>query len=389
MKLYHAIVVGAGLAGLQCTRLLAGHGLEVALVDRKQSLAEGVHTTGIFVRRSLEDFALPAAHMGPAIRDVTIYSPSRRTVELRSPHEEFRIGRMGPLYERLLKDCRAAGADWLAGTSFVSASENRLGSTVRLRGASGEFELQTRMIVGADGTNSRVARELGLSENRRWIVGYEEVYHRETPTGEPRLHCFFDRNYAPGYIAWVADDGQGLHLGVGGYGRKFQPPAALDRFRDSVADLIPLDRATLIERRGGRIPVGSVLPRLACRRGLLLGDAAGAVSPLTAGGLDPCLRLSELAAKTVHAFLNSGGDVSQLAAYDGRLFRKRYRARRALRAVYDLAASNVILELGFRALRSTAGQAVARRIFFGNGSFPTITAPEYRAARAKAVRTTT
>jgi len=296
---------------------------------------------------------------------------------------------MGPLYQRLLKDCRAAGADWLGGTSFVSASETELGSTVRLRGAEGEFELQTRMLVGADGTNSRVARELGLSENRRWIVGYEEVYHRETPTGEPRLHCFFDRNYAPGYIAWVADDGQGLHLGVGGYGRKFQPPAALDRFRDSLADLISLEGATLIERRGGRIPVGSVLPRLASRRGLLLGDAAGAVSPLTAGGLDPCLRLSELAAKTVHAFLKAGGDPAQLSAYDGRVFRKRYRARRALRAVYDLAGSNAILELGFRVLRSAAGQAIARRIFFGNGSFPTITAPEYRAARAKAVRTTT
>lgn len=389
MKLYDAIVVGAGLAGLQCTRLLAGHGLEVALVDRKHSLAEGVHTTGIFVRRSLEDFALPAAHMGPAIRDVTIYSPSRRTVQLQSPHEEFRIGRMGPLYQRLLKDCRAAGADWLGGTSFVSASETELGSIVRLRGAEGEFELQTRMLIGADGTNSRVARELGLSENRRWIVGYEEVYHRATPTGEPRLHCFFDRNYAPGYIAWVADDGQGLHLGVGGYGRKFQPPAALDRFRDSVADLISLEGASLVERRGGRIPIGSVLPRLANRRGLLLGDAAGAVSPLTAGGLDPCLRLSELAAKTVHAFLTSGGDPAQLAAYDGRVFRKRYRARRALRAVYDLAGSNAILELGFRVLRSAAGQAIARRIFFGNGSFPTITAPEFRAARAKAVRTTT
>lgn len=389
MKLYDAIVIGAGLAGLQCTRLLAGHGLEVALVDRKHSLTEGVHTTGIFVRRSLEDFALPAAHLGPAIRDVTIYSPCRRRVELRSQRDEFRIGRMGPLYERLLKDCRAAGAEWLGGTSFLGASETPLGSNVRLRGADGEFELQTRMLIGADGTNSRVARELGLSENRRWIVGFEEVYHRERPVGEPRLHCFFDRRFAPGYIAWVADDGQGLHIGVGGYGRKFQPPVALDQFRQSLAELIPLDSATLIERRGGRIPVGSVLPRLASRRGLLLGDAAGAVSPLTAGGLDPCLRLSELAAKTVHAFLKSGGDPAQLASYDGRMFRRHYRARRALRAVYDLAGSNAILELGFRVLRSSLGQSIARRIFFGNASFPTLSAPEYLPAAAKAVRTST
>ena len=55
MESFDVVVVGAGLAGLQCTRLLAGHGLRVALVDRKESLSESVHTTGIFVRRSLED----------------------------------------------------------------------------------------------------------------------------------------------------------------------------------------------------------------------------------------------------------------------------------------------------------------------------------------------
>jgi flavin-dependent dehydrogenase len=35
MEPYDVLVVGAGLAGLQCTRLLAGHGLRVLLVERK------------------------------------------------------------------------------------------------------------------------------------------------------------------------------------------------------------------------------------------------------------------------------------------------------------------------------------------------------------------
>ncbi len=73
------LIVGAGLAGLQCARLLAGHGLAVALADRKTSLAQSVHTTGIFVRRSLEDFSLPPAFLGPPIRQVTLYSPAQRS----------------------------------------------------------------------------------------------------------------------------------------------------------------------------------------------------------------------------------------------------------------------------------------------------------------------
>ncbi|REK19569.1 MAG: NAD(P)/FAD-dependent oxidoreductase [Planctomycetota bacterium] len=367
MESYDVVIVGAGLAGLQSARILAGHGLQVALVDRKPSLDVAVHTTGIFVRQSLEDFAIPSAHLGPAIRHVSIYSPAARRLDLESSQDEFRIGRMGPLYERLLKDCRAAGADWLPGTGFVGCEEEGSSTRVRLRIAGQSRSVTTRFLIGADGTNSRVARRLRLSENRRWIVGLEEVYEGRASGGPPRLHCFFDRRVAPGYIAWIADDGDTVHVGVGGYPQRFQPALALDRFRSTAREVVDLSGA-LIERRAGRIPVGGILPRLANSRGLLLGDAAGAVSPLTAGGLDPCLRLAELAATAAFRFLSSG-DVAELAAYDGRRLRKRYRARRMLRAIYDLAGSNVLLEAGCAALRTGPGRRLAERIFFGRGAF--------------------
>jgi len=384
---YDVLVIGAGLAGLQCTRLLAGHGLRVGLVDRKQSLVEAVHTTGIFVRRSLEDFALPTAHLGPAIRHVSIHSPGRRVLDMESDRDEFRIGRMGPLYERMLKDCRAAGADWLPATTFQESTPTPGGSLVRLRENGEERSASARFVIGADGTNSRVARSLALSENRRWIVGIEEVFEGTIGSG-PRLHVFFDRRVAPGYIAWIADDGTSLHVGVGGYPSKFQPAAALEQFRRSLAELVRWDALRLVERRGGRIPVGSVLPNIVNERGLLLGDAAGAVSPLTAGGLDPCLRLSELAAKTAYQFLASG-DPGQLSAYDGRQFRRRFRARRALRAVYDLAGTNLMLELGCAVLRSPPGRKLAQKIFFGHGSFPDVTKLAPRGGWAKLAGGTT
>ncbi len=365
-------VIGAGLAGLQCARLLAGHGLKVVLVDRKASLDQAVHTSGIFVRRSLEDFSLPPSCLGPPIRRVTLYSPARRALVLDSPHDEFRIAEMGTLYQRMLKDCQAAGAIWLGSTSFLGSTPVADGSLVNLQVGTEDETIHARYVVAADGSNSRVAGDLGLSQNRRWIVGLEEVFEGVPFDGPPQLHCFLDYRIAPGYIAWVAEDGRSVHVGVGGYRARFLPSPALDAFRATLGSIVDLRNSRLVERRGGRIPVGGILPHLANRRGVLVGDAAGAVSPLTAGGLDPCLRLSELAAKVIWQYLASG-DVAHLSAYDGAQFRSRFRWRRAMRSAFQFAGNNLVFEAGCALLRTPPGQHLARRVFFGRGSFPDLT----------------
>src|ERR687893_2784049 len=118
---FDVLVVGAGLAGLQCARLLGRAGRRVLLVDQKRTLGEAVHTTGIFVRRTLEDFALPEDCLGPAVRHVTLYSPARRPLELASEHDEFRVGRMQRLYLRLLAECRACGVVWSPETRYLAS----------------------------------------------------------------------------------------------------------------------------------------------------------------------------------------------------------------------------------------------------------------------------
>src|SRR2546430_5198007 len=177
-----------------------------------------------------------------------------------------------------------------------------------------------RFVVGADGPRSAVARELGLDRNREFLVGLEEVSSGQTPG----MHCFLDPRLAPGYIAWIVDDGDEKHVGLAGYGDRFDPAASLQRFRESVPQLAS---GRIIERRGGLIPVGGILRRIANRPGLLVGDAAGAVSPLTAGGLDAAMRLSAFAAEVIAAHLDSG-DPRILEAYDGSRFQARFIARR-------------------------------------------------------------
>jgi flavin-dependent dehydrogenase len=369
METYDVVIVGAGLAGLQVSRLLAENDLRVLLVDRKSSLSRSVHTTGIFVRRTLEDFSLPEDCLGPVVRDVTLYSPARRKLELQSPHDEFRVGRMGRFYKRLLDDAICAGIEWMPSTQFVECSETGDGSLLTLKRRESTEVVRTRYLVGADGAASRVATALDLDQNREFIVGVEEVLEAVPLDGRPRFHCFLDTKLAPGYLAWAVHDGEQAHIGVGGYPERFDPVDSLKEFRHSLRGILDLSNAKLIERRGGRIPVGGVLSQIANSRGLLLGDAAGAVSPLTAGGLDPCMRLSKYAAEVIVDYLRNG-DVDALKPYSGDLFRARFVSRLWMRRVLATVRSPHLIEIGCAMMRLPVFHSFAWHVFFGRGSFP-------------------
>jgi flavin-dependent dehydrogenase len=363
------LVVGAGLAGLEVARRLAGHGLDVVLADRRRDLRSGVATTGIFVRRTLQDFPLPQDCLGPPVRHVTLVSPAGRTLELESEVEEFRVGLMGELYERLLGDAIAAGVRWSPGTALDRLERTSTGVLAHVRSGKAADRLHARFVVGADGCRSTVASGLGLDRNREVIVGAEAVYRGVPFDGVPRFTCVLDPRLAPGYLAWVVHDGLETHVGVGGYARRYAVREALTAFLRQAGRYVDLAAGELVERRGGRIPVGGVLRRIAGPDGLLVGDAAGAVSPLTAGGLDPCLRLSRLAAEVIARHLCTA-DPQALVPYDGRWFRRRFRSRLLLRRTLVALDEPPLLEAACALLRTPPGRALTRTVFFGRGSFP-------------------
>ena len=390
MARFDVAVVGAGLAGLVAAHGLAEKGLRVLLIDRKRSLANGVHTTGIFVRRTLESYAdaLPEAFLGPPIFDVKLYSPARRTIALRSAQPEFRIGDMGAIYLHLLARAEKAGVTYAGETSFLGGefSESIAGGAWRLRlEGAGAPRTEARFLIGADGARSRVADLLGLDANRHWLIGVEDVF-RDTAAAQrspdeseafddedapPSIHCFLDPELAPGYIAWIARDGRTIHVGLAGYASRFRPAEMLERFRQSIRPIVDTARHPFVERRGGRIPVGGILRRIASERGLLIGDAAGAVSPLSAGGLDPCFRLTQLAVAATRDWLVDH-DAAALAAYNGNRFRRKFMARSWARRVYGAVRQRWLLEAGCWAIRFTPLRAAARHVFFGRGSFPDV-----------------
>src|SRR6185436_14849094 len=109
----------------------------------------------IFVRRTLEDFSLSEHCLGPAVRDVTLYSPARRKIEFASRYDEFRVGRMGLLYHRFLDNAVRAGVEWMPSTKFAGYTRSQKGIIVRLEDRGGLRSVKARYLVGGDGARSR------------------------------------------------------------------------------------------------------------------------------------------------------------------------------------------------------------------------------------------
>jgi flavin-dependent dehydrogenase len=275
---------------------------------------------------------------------------------------------MQSLYGRMLDEAFHAGAEFRGGTSFTGLDFGATDVRVRLRCAAGEEKIAARFVVGADGASSRVAAALGLDPPQSFLVGVEEVFRDRRPDAIPQLRCFLDQTLAPGYIAWIADDGEEIHAGAAGTEGQFCGSIALVRLRKLVREHIGISDRPPDEIRGGLIPVCGILPEIATTRGLLVGDAAGAVSPLTAGGLDAAIRLAAFAAQTIDSVLSHGGDPSRL--YSGERFRARFLSRLWMRRLYAATAGRASSESVVDLLRSPRLRFIGEKIFFGHGSFP-------------------
>jgi digeranylgeranylglycerophospholipid reductase len=272
---YDLLVVGAGFAGLACARHAAQRGLKVGVLERQPWPGHTVRTTGLLVREADELLGAPAM-LTRRIAGVRLYTPAMRHFDLDAPGYYFSATDTPALLRWYAGQAWRAGAELHYGCAFVDAV--REGGRILING--GQFS--AACLVGADGANSRVARCFGLGRNQRYLIGVEAGF-RNLPVAEDRLHCFVSRQLAPGYIGW-------MFTGVGGITQvglacAWPRKPDLKAFLRHLAPLADFGRAELVEKRGGLIPVGGRVAPLAAECVLLLGDAAGLVSPLTAGGI--------------------------------------------------------------------------------------------------------
>ncbi len=345
---FDLIVVGASFAGLVAARTAAMRGLKVAVVEAKPSAGSRVATTGILVKEAAEELDLPHG-LTRRVHGVRLYTPSLAFIDLFAPGYFFLTTRTGALLDWLAHDALRAGVRLYFGHRFLGAE--RRGGLIHLGG----LDLSCRYLVGADGARSAVAEAFSLGRNRRFLTGIEVEYDGLAQVDPRFLHCFIDTHLAPGYLAWVAPGPAVTQVGLATNG-SVKPD--LDRFRAKTSTLFSYETGRIIERRAGRIPVGGLVKPFAAPGVLLVGDAAGQVSPATGGGIRLAFQFGRRAGQLIADHLIHLGPPPEVV-----MARElpSFALKSAMRWALDLAPANPLIDLGLATLPM---RRLAQHVYF-------------------------
>ncbi len=360
---YDLVVVGASFAGAACAIAAAQYGLRVCVLERKRDPGLKLHTTGIIVKEAAERTWLNRvpAHLVRKVDRVRLYAPNLRNVALQVPDYYFLTTDTPNLMRWLADEMREQGVDLRLAQPFTQASRET--STHR-----GRWHLpgigRTHWLVGADGAKSRVAQRFGMGGVRHFLYGMEYEFAGLELREPDALHCFVNKALAPGYIGWATQNPTGVQFGLA---FRHQPSRTgtpdIDALRALVGHRIGIpDDLTPSAIRAGLIPCGGPVAPLARPGVILTGDAAGIVSPVTAGGIHSAWQHGWTVGEAVARHLRDGGPSPERMAERAA---PRYRVKRALRWAFDHAQMDWPFDL---MLGSAPMRWAAERVYFGSGS---------------------
>ena len=345
---YDLVVVGASFAGLACARAAAMRGLDVLVIDVKPEAGARVGTSGVLVKEVLDQFDLPSG-LARKVRGVRLYAPNASSVDLFAPGYFFLATDTPNLLRWLADDARAAGAELRFDTLFSGAE--RRGELIQLRNS----DVRTRYLVGADGAQSAVARAFGLGANREFLAAVEWDYEGIEKVDGRFLHCFIDQALAPGYLGWAVPGVETTQIGLAA---RLPSRPALAAMLGRLGSQFELSRRKVLSRRSGLIPVGGRMRPFAAPGVLLIGDAAGWVSPLTGGGIRYAFEYGRRAGHVVADHLGDfGGAPERVLASELPSFR----VKSALRFAFEHCAPNWLID---SVLMTKPMLALAQRIYF-------------------------
>lgn len=298
---YDVVIIGAGPAGSQTAFYLASKGYKVLILEKRAVIGEPVRCAeAAGLEKDLQRFfPISPDWMAGQIHSGYLIAPNG-VMARGLIHAPALMVHRNKFDQFLVARAVKAGAELRLSAQAVGAERNHRGFRVSIITPVTTQTIETRFLVGADGTESQTGRWFGLyrsifPQDIMTCLEYSIQPHQPVNYMPESLYFYLGWSVAPGGYAWVFPKNDGtFNVGVGLMyhpKRMIWPVDFLNQFINR-----NFKNFTILKTiAGGTLMPGNRNPFISDRVALV-GDSAGHCNPLTGGGIMNALEASKLLA---------------------------------------------------------------------------------------------
>jgi len=318
---YDLVVVGAGPAGSSAAFAAAKKGVKVALLEKENSVAETVRTSGVTWIQNIKEFGIPDDCYNP-IKKFSFSSPNNE-VSISDSVPRAAVLDVRKTYRWLVHEAEKLGVDVFVRMNVNDVIKNENGDIVGVigNGPKGKIEFYCKIVIDASGFTSVVSKSMGfVTQWKRFGAGAEYEVKAENVDSDT-WWLMVGQQYSPAGYAWIFPLGKNIvriGVGIGKPESNVDPTQRLKDLMDKkVGPIKKLGKITPIEFHYGLIPNDGLSRKTVYNNLILVGDSAGQANPLVLEGIRYAIKYGRVAGKVSADAIKSGNtDESALYSYE-------------------------------------------------------------------------